>query len=647
MKCLKCGYELKDGEKFCSNCGERSAESCPQCGNLLTEGMKFCVNCGYSLIQEKNQVIRSERTKESFIEELKQLSQRDSISKAVLAMFGTKIFSKYLYPFLLEGEELVTMDFIQSKMLFARHRKEFVALTNQRVIKFEKMRYCKPRIEICFLPELKTVDADEPSNAVTGTFVGEKLTVKCLDREIFMRMVGKGAAKGFKGRILDERERFDTDPNIRKISDSEINQIKKRTEKNNRISGRKIIGFASVAVFIVIAAIILGSGNNTSELSGYLPLARADVMKFIDKHQLKKDETDNIYKNDELAVVLNENGNIDVLLISSADYSLYGLTVGSKFSLEKEGKQLTEHNYGYIADADNTMLYGVMSGSDTPGGDRKIGIVLNKEGIITEILYMASGSQSVIDAISGMDNDELETQKSKNDSSSVLNTESENSNTEALEPLKLENVFNNSVYISDTTGTGMILGNNNNVSFIQFFDQSGILWDGTLAGYAPMEHGGLKISVNGYDYPSAVQSSMEITWNSSEQAAFPEVNARESNGMAYSGQYSFSHTLTEEEKDMNTVSKGDPSDEYILPDSNSRYLDVNELSGMSKEELRLARNEIYARHGRIFGSSDLNDYFNSMAWYVGNVSAEEFDESVLNDYEKSNLDLIKSIEGTK
>lgn len=80
----------------------------------------------------------AERTKESFIEELKQLSQRDSNSKAVLAMFGTKIFSKYLYPFLLEGEELVTMDFIQSKLLFARHRKEFVALTNQRVIKFEK-----------------------------------------------------------------------------------------------------------------------------------------------------------------------------------------------------------------------------------------------------------------------------------------------------------------------------------------------------------------------------------------------------------------------------------------------------------------------------------------------------------------------------
>ncbi len=162
-----------------------------------------------------------------------------------------------------------------------------------------------------------------------------------------------------------------------------------------------------------------------------------------------------------------------------------------------------------------------------------------------------------------------------------------------------------------------------------------------------MEHGGLQLRMNGYDYPAAIQSWIEITWSSSEQAAFPEVHVQGNNGMAYSGKYSFSHMLTEEEKDMSTVSKGDPSDEYILPDSNSRYMDVNEINGMSKEELRLARNEIYARHGRIFSSSDLNDYFNSMAWYVGCVSAEEFDDSVLNEYEKSNLDLIKSIEGTK
>ena len=40
-----------------------------------------------------------------------------------------------------------------------------------------------------------------------------------------------------------------------------------------------------------------------------------------------------------------------------------------------------------------------------------------------------------------------------------------------------------------------------------------------------------------------------------------------------------------------------PIRDYILPDSSSRILSDSEVSGLSKEELRLARNEIFARHG--------------------------------------------------
>ena len=50
---------------------------------------------------------------------------------------------------------------------------------------------------------------------------------------------------------------------------------------------------------------------------------------------------------------------------------------------------------------------------------------------------------------------------------------------------------------------------------------------------------------------------------------------------------------------------------YVLPDSNSRYLSYADLEGLSAEQLRIARNEIYARHGRMFNSKELRDYFNS------------------------------------
>lgn len=84
--------------------------------------------------------------------------------------------------------------------------------------------------------------------------------------------------------------------------------------------------------------------------------------------------------------------------------------------------------------------------------------------------------------------------------------------------------------------------------------------------------------------------------------------------------------------------------EYILPDSNLRYINREELIFLDKDMLRIARNEIYARHGRKFETADLNEYFSAQSWYNGYLSVEEFDDSIFNEYEKANLDLIKNIE---
>ena len=45
----------------------------------------------------------------------------------------------------------------------------------------------------------------------------------------------------------------------------------------------------------------------------------------------------------------------------------------------------------------------------------------------------------------------------------------------------------------------------------------------------------------------------------------------------------------------------------------------NDLSRMDKKELRIARNTVYARHGRTFKSEDLVKYFNSTLWYKSNL----------------------------
>ena len=84
--------------------------------------------------------------------------------------------------------------------------------------------------------------------------------------------------------------------------------------------------------------------------------------------------------------------------------------------------------------------------------------------------------------------------------------------------------------------------------------------------------------------------------------------------------------------------------DYILEGSDSRYITEKEVENLSEAERRLAKNEIYARHGRMFDSADLQDYFESKSWYKGTVKPSDFDESVLNKYEKANIDLISSME---
>ncbi len=66
--------------------------------------------------------------------------------------------------------------------------------------------------------------------------------------------------------------------------------------------------------------------------------------------------------------------------------------------------------------------------------------------------------------------------------------------------------------------------------------------------------------------------------------------------------------------------------------------------GVSKEELRIARNEIYAAYGRMFTSQDLIDYFNSKPWYQGTIPSDQFDDSVLTETQKANIRTIQSYE---
>ncbi len=86
--------------------------------------------------------------------------------------------------------------------------------------------------------------------------------------------------------------------------------------------------------------------------------------------------------------------------------------------------------------------------------------------------------------------------------------------------------------------------------------------------------------------------------------------------------------------------------DYILPDSDTRKLTAEDLDPIKDDAqmLRLARNELYARHGRKFDAEDLQEYFMSKDWYTPEIEPGDFDEDMLTKVEKYNRDLIKSYE---
>ncbi len=90
------------------------------------------------------------------------------------------------------------------------------------------------------------------------------------------------------------------------------------------------------------------------------------------------------------------------------------------------------------------------------------------------------------------------------------------------------------------------------------------------------------------------------------------------------------------------------SPDYVLPDSSSRLYSAEELSGLSNWELYLARNEIYARHGRMFQKEDLQSYFNGQSWYTPRYSPEEFDSlGLLSDVEQKNAATMLELEQSR
>jgi uncharacterized protein YegL len=89
--------------------------------------------------------------------------------------------------------------------------------------------------------------------------------------------------------------------------------------------------------------------------------------------------------------------------------------------------------------------------------------------------------------------------------------------------------------------------------------------------------------------------------------------------------------------------------DFIFPDSAAAQLVEANLQSLSLAELRVARNEIFARHGRQFKDPMLNKWFYSKDWYLKinpKYSPKDFDSkpNQMNSFETANIAFILKTE---
>ena len=104
-----------------------------------------------------------------------------------------------------------------------------------------------------------------------------------------------------------------------------------------------------------------------------------------------------------------------------------------------------------------------------------------------------------------------------------------------------------------------------------------------------------------------------------------------------------SQIYDEDGNDITKTKKGSDGD-YILPNSDSELLTLDDIKDLSLQEVNYAKNEIYARHGRKFKSKELQNYFNSKSWYKGTIDPENFSEASLSSIEGKNARLLSDRE---
>ncbi len=199
---------------------------------------------------------------------------------------------------------------------------------------------------------------------------------------------------------------------------------------------------------------------------------------------------------------------------------------------------------------------------------------------------------------------------------------------------KLLKFFSNNVEINDKT-TFTIERDGINLEDIN--NKSTRIYYGDIRPY---------IKIKALNESASDKENRESTLNNYKQSISNRENLVNTNNTSSDNINTISNTIGVNEL-TNSISNEEISAQVdeILP-SSTRRLEPSEIENMTKDELYLAYNEIFARHGHDFKTKKYKDYFSQKEWYHP-IEGKSVELSELNEFEVYNAKLLKNAADSK
>lgn len=148
----------------------------------------------------------------------------------------------------------------------------------------------------------------------------------------------------------------------------------------------------------------------------------------------------------------------------------------------------------------------------------------------------------------------------------------------------------------------------------------------------PQQGGALAVTINGHAFDAIRSNNLPADTPTNET---PTLNASDSGYLFYSpatGTRSTGGVIPDDQPDLHFW----PLDQFAISTA--------DLDRLTREEIDIIRNELFARHGYVFTTDEWADFFDDYDWYVPDPS---FTESGFSKLEKQNIDTIVLYEEQK